>query len=100
MLAQLLDGHAPSRLPAWFFWFVPLLVVGAASATALFGTKSVWIRLSAFLQPVAIIVAVFLFERWGVDTLTVPTIGWFIAWLIAYFAVPVMPKVVVLRAEH
>ena len=97
MMAQILDGYAPSRLPAWLFWLAPLVVLGTASVSALFAKKSVWVRLSAFVQPVAILAGVFLLERGGVDTLGIPAMGWFFAWLIAYFAVPVMPKVVVLR---
>ena len=97
MLAQLLDGKAPQRLPSWVLWLLPFLVIGGASATALFGSKNLWIRLSAVLQPLAILPIAFLLESRGVVTLGVPSMGWFFAWLIAYFAVPVMPKVVVLR---
>ena len=97
LLAQIFDGFAPSRLPAWLFWLAPLVVVGTATVSALFAKKSVWVRLSAFVQPVAILAGVLLLKRGGVDTLEIPAIGWFFAWLIAFFTVPVMPKVVDLR---
>ena len=97
MLAQLLDGQAPQRLPTWVLWIAPFFVISGASATALFGNKSFWIRLSAFVQPALILLVALLLERGDVDTLGVPSMGWFLAWLIAYFAVPVIPKIVVLR---
>jgi len=87
LLAQMLDGVMPRKIPDWGLWLIALGVVtlGALTATA---DMSFW-RLSLVLlvQLAAVVTVPFLWQFKGVDTIGLPVFGWLIGWIFAYSAV-------------
>ena len=94
MLAQLLDHALPRGLPGWARWVAAGIVVLLGAATALFSGRGAVIGLAVMLQFVLFLVVPFLFERWGFDTLDVPSMGWIVGWLLAYTAINAAMRVI------
>lgn len=87
IIAQMLDGARPKALTDFQLWAIAVLVVLAASMTALL-EGSVW-RMLPFLaaQVVLIVGAPFYLHHLGVDSLGMPAAGWAAAWVISFMAV-------------
>lgn len=87
MIAQMLDRARMPRLPAAALWGLGLLLVGLASLTSLLEWRA-W-RLVPFilLQALGFGGLPFLLQARGVDSWGLPTVGWVLAWIVAYGAV-------------
>jgi adenylate cyclase len=87
MLAQLLDGRMPARIPGWALWAAALFTVAAGALTALIEARG--LRLAAILLVQALFFAAlpFLLQARGVDTIDLPAFGWGAGWLLAFVGV-------------
>ena len=94
MLAQLLDHALPRGLPGWARWVAAGIVVLLGAATALYSGRGAVVGLAVMIQFVLFLVVPFLFERWGFDTLDVPSMGWIVGWLLAYTAINAAMRVI------
>lgn len=86
MLAQMLDGPPWTRMPNWALWAVAALVVLAAGLTSLAELR--WFQLLPYLAAQVLLfggLPVYLAWR-GVDTQTLPAVGWGLGWVIAFLA--------------
>ena len=94
MLAQLLDQTMPKPVPGWALWMAAGLVMLLGAATAFFSGRGAVIGLALILQFALFLVMPFLLERWGFDTLGLPSMGWIVGWLLAYTAVNAAMRVI------
>ena len=94
MLAQLLDHALPATVPDWTKWIAAAAVMLLGAATALFSGRGAVIGLAVMLQFVLFLVMPFLLERWGFDTLGLPSMGWIVGWLLAYTAINAAMRVI------
>ena len=94
MLAQLLDHALPRAVPGWVKGLVALMVILCGAGTALVGSRGALVGLAVVLQFLVFLVVPFLLERWGVDTLGLPSMGWIVGWLLAYTAVTAALRVI------
>ena len=94
MLAQLLDHAMPRGVPGWGIWIAAAAVMLLGAATALYSGRGAVVGLAVMLQFAAFLVTPFLLERWGFDTLGVPSMGWIVGWLLAYTAISAAMRVI------
>jgi adenylate cyclase len=94
MLAQLLDGALPRAFPAWLRWVAAAGVVLLGAATALLSGRGAVIGLAVIVQFAAFLAAPFALQRWGVNTLGLPSMGWIVGWLLAYVAIVAAMRVI------
>ena len=94
MLAQLLDRAMPKPVPGWAGWLAAGLVMLLGAATAFFSGRGAVIGLAVILQFALFLVTPFLLERWGFDTLGLPSMGWIVGWLLAYTAINAAMRVI------
>ncbi|HEV2746352.1 MAG TPA: adenylate/guanylate cyclase domain-containing protein [Allosphingosinicella sp.] len=87
LLAQLLDGKLPAKVPGWALWLVAFAVVAAGGLTSLLDVRG-W-KLAAVLvgQIIFFVSLPFLFQAGNTDTLGLPAFGWWVGWLFAFAAV-------------
>jgi adenylate cyclase len=94
MLAQLLDHALPAAVPDWTKWIAAAAVMILGAATALYSGRGAVIGLAVMLQFILFLVMPFLLERWGFDTLGLPSMGWIVGWLLAYTAINAAMRVI------
>lgn len=94
MLAQLLDRALPREVPGWARWLVAGGVMVLGAATAFFSGRGAVIGLAVIFQFTLFLVVPFLLERWGYDTLGLPSMGWIVGWLLAYTAINAAMRVI------
>ena len=94
MLAQLLDHAMPRRLPGWTLWLAAGGVILLGAATALYSGRGAVVGLAVMLQFLVFLAMPVLLERWGFDTLDVPSMGWIVGWLLAYTAINAAMRVI------
>lgn len=95
MLAQLLDHALPVALPGWAKWIAALAVILLGAATAVLGgRRGAIIGLLVMVQLVMFLVIPFLLERWGVNTLSLPSMGWIVGWVLAFTAITAALRVI------
>ena len=94
MLAQLLDHALPRALPGWVLWIAASGVILLGAATALYSGRGAVVGLAVMLQFLVFLVMPVLLERWGFDTLDVPSMGWIVGWLLAYTAINAAMRVI------
>ncbi len=87
MLAQQLDGRKPVAIPDWVKWLAALVVVGAASFTALSNARPLPLALMIVMQFGAMAVLPFYLQTQLVDTQGLPAFGWVAGWVFAFAAV-------------
>ena len=87
MIAQMLDGARLPRVPSFALWGLGLLLVLLAGLTGLLEWR-LW-RLAPFvaLQMAGFGGLPFLLQARGIDSWGLPTVGWALAWVLAYGAV-------------
>ena len=95
MLAQLLDHALPVAVPLWAKWLAALVIVAFGAGTGVLGVgRGALIGLSVLLQFLLFLVVPFLLERWSVNTLLLPSMGWVVGWLLAFTAVNAALRVI------
>ena len=94
LLAQVLDRTLPSRLPGWARWAAAALVMLLGAVTALLSGRGAVIGLAVVVQFALFLVVPVLLAQWGVDTLGLPSMGWIVAWLLAYTAIIAAMRVI------
>lgn len=94
MLAQLLDDYRPRALPGWVLWISAVLVVIAGCMTALSNIRAFLMGGLLSLQIGFFIAVPFMLQKFGVDTLGLPSFGWAVGWLFSYASVGAAARVV------
>lgn len=87
MLAQLLDHWLPRGIPGGMKWFAAAIVVLLGAATAAGRVRTWLLAIGVVVQFAAFLAVPFMLARAGFDTLELPSVGWIVAWVIAYSAV-------------
>lgn len=86
-IAQMLDGARLPQPSEWFLWFYALMVVLAATLTALLELRS-WKFLPLLVVQLALFLGLPFFLHWrGVDTYGFPSVGPVLGWVLAFSAV-------------
>ena len=86
MLAQLLDGRLPARLPGWALWLAAIVIVVAAAAAAM-AELALWRAALAVAGSLVLLVALpLVLQREGFDTQGLPMFGWLGGWVLAFVA--------------
>ncbi|QGN53486.1 adenylate/guanylate cyclase domain-containing protein [Novosphingobium sp. Gsoil 351] len=94
MLAQLLDGALPRSISTGMLWVAGTVVILLGAATALYSGRGAVVGLAVILQFGMFLATPVLLERWGFDTLGVPSMGWIVGWLLAYTAINAAMRVI------
>ena len=87
MLAQLLDGRMPARLPGWALWIAALGVVVAGALTSLVEWRGWKLALGIVVQIAFFGDLPFYLQSIHVDTIGLPAGGWATGWLLAFVGV-------------
>lgn len=87
MLAQQLDQAWSAPLSAPTLWMLALLVVAAGALTSLIDLRARWVALAFLAQMIFFVAVPFWLQGQGVDTTTLPGVGWSLGWLFGYAAV-------------
>lgn len=87
MLAQVLDRAFPYPVPGWGRWALAIAAALLGAATAALSGRGAFVALGVVFQFLLFLIAPFLFERAGVDTYGMPSMGWIVGWLLAFTAV-------------
>jgi adenylate cyclase len=87
MLAQQLDRAWANPLSGPILWLLALLVVAAGGLTSLIDLRARWVALAFLGQMVFFVAVPFWLQGRGVDTTTLPAVGWSLGWLFGYAAV-------------
>lgn len=87
LLAQLLDGNMPARIPGWALWVCAVAVVIAGGLTSLTEARG-WKLALVVIGQLAIFAALpFYLQSADIDTLGLPAFGWGVGWALAFAAV-------------
>jgi adenylate cyclase len=87
MLAQQLDGRVPSPVPSWIIWASAIVAVIAAAITATLNVSAVIVALLIIAQIGTMIAMPFYLQTLQIDTNSLPSVGWMLAWLLAFTVV-------------
>ena len=87
MIAQMLDGKMPQRLPGWVLTVLAVFVIAAAAMTSLLEVGFLRLLPFVLLQLLVFGGLPFLIEMKGMDSQFVPAVGWALGWIVAFSAV-------------
>lgn len=87
LLAQLLDHIRPAPVPPAVIWLAAALAVALGFLSAAVGARTWVLALAVIVQFAGFILVPFWLQKTGFDTLGLPSVGWIVAWLIAFIAV-------------
>ena len=87
MLAQLLDGRMPARLPGWALWIAALGVVAAGALSSLLEMRGWKLGLALIVQLAFFGYLPFYLQSIEIDTIDLPAVGWAAGWLLAFVGV-------------
>lgn len=92
MLAQLLDGHRPARIPTWILWAMALVAVIAGGLTSILEMRRWKLALVLAVQAGFFAALPFYLQSRDMDTLGLPAFGWGLGWVLAFAAVGTAAK--------
>ena len=87
LLAQVLDGRMPDRIPGWALWIAALGVVTAGALTALLEVRGWKLALVLVSQALFFVYLPFHLQSVNIDTQWLPALGWGIGWALAFASV-------------
>ncbi|MDE8651664.1 adenylate/guanylate cyclase domain-containing protein [Novosphingobium album (ex Liu et al. 2023)] len=87
MIAQMLDGARYTSVFGWQRWVMALAIVLSAALTSLLEAR-VWRAVPFLLAQLTLIGGLpFALQKWGINTIGTPAVGWAIGWVLAFLAV-------------